>query len=75
VEKELRNLTAIRVPKRHGTPDCFVRTLPGLHVLINAIEQPHFVGEERPYLLKRFPWVDTSVQPREVATGHDEISK
>ena len=74
VEKELRNLLA-QVPKRHGVPDCVVRALPGLDILIDAIEQPQFLGEERPDLREPFLRIDTSVQPREVAASHDEISK
>ncbi|MFI7578213.1 hypothetical protein [Micromonospora sp. NPDC049497] len=75
VEKELRNLLAIRVPKRHGVPDGLVRMLPGVDILIDTIEQPQFLGEERPDLREPFPRLDTSVQPREVATGHHEVSK
>jgi len=75
VEKELRNLLALRVPKRHGVSNCLVRALPGLAILIDTIEQPQFLGEERPELREPLPRVDTSVQPREVATGHHEISK
>ncbi|MFF5219363.1 hypothetical protein [Micromonospora sp. NPDC000442] len=75
VKKKLRNLLAIRVPKRHGVPDGLVRVLPGLDILIDAIEQPQFLGEERPKLRQSFSRVDTSVQPREVATVHHELSK
>lgn len=72
---ELRNLLAVWVAKRHGVPDCLVRAFPRLDILIDAIEQPQFLGEEWPDLRKPFPRVDTGVQPREVATGHHEISK
>ncbi|MBQ1047454.1 hypothetical protein KBX50_02995 [Micromonospora sp. C51] len=75
VEKKLRNLLAIRVPKRHGVPDSFIRVLPGLDILIDAIEQPQLLGEQRPKLRQAFPRVDASVQPREVATVHHELSK
>lgn len=50
VEQELTNLLALRTPKCHGVTDCLARTLPGLDILIDAIEYPQFLDEKRPDL-------------------------
>jgi hypothetical protein len=43
------------------TNTCLVRALAVLDILIDTIEPPQFLGEERPGLREPLPRIDTSV--------------
>jgi hypothetical protein len=66
VEQELGNFVALRIPECHGVPYRLVRQFPGLDIVVDAVEQVQFVGEQRPHLPKFFQWVNTGIQPWEV---------
>ena len=52
-----------------GTPS------PTIDVVIDTVEQAQILGKQRPDVREAFSRVHSSVQPREIVAGHDEISK
>ena len=72
VEQELRDQMPVGMSEFHLGPYSIVSLLPCLDVLL-VIEETEFVLKDRANLLKAFPRHKPRVDPREVASVHDQV--
>jgi hypothetical protein len=69
VEQELRDLVALGTAEDYSVPDSLVCWLPGLSIVINAVEQVKLGGEERPEIFEALRLIDTRDRTATVSTA------
>ncbi|GAA2341767.1 hypothetical protein [Dactylosporangium salmoneum] len=69
MQEELGDFAGMGVAEGEGRSYGGVSGLPGVHIVVDSIEQSQFLGEQKPNVLERRLCADLSFEPREVAAN------